>query len=144
MLTFTSDFSIDEEFFVVGNATEMMRFAPAGQGTAGFLLRSVECNLGTRRRFRSRARCYCWSPPERSVVLCIGADAHSDGDGTRFRDGIDTTTNRAEKRTAEAGSRWISQISLTLDTSHVMPALGADAAAKMDLLVGVKSGVNRA
>jgi integrase len=37
-----------------------------------------------------------------------------------------------------------SQISLTLDTySHVLPALGADAAAKMDSLVGVKSGVNR-
>jgi hypothetical protein len=35
-----------------------------------------------------------------------------------------------------------SQISLTLDTySHVMPAPGADAAAKMDLLLGVKTGV---
>jgi integrase len=32
-----------------------------------------------------------------------------------------------------------SQISLTLDTySHVLPALGAEAATKMDLLVGVK------
>jgi hypothetical protein len=38
-----------------------------------------------------------------------------------------------------------SQISLTLDTySHVLPALGAEAATKMDLLVGVKRGVKRA
>jgi integrase len=38
-----------------------------------------------------------------------------------------------------------SQISLTLDTSsHVMPALGAEAATKMHLLVGVKRGVKRA
>lgn len=37
-----------------------------------------------------------------------------------------------------------SQISLTLDTySHVLPALGAEAAAKMDSLVGVKRGVRR-
>ena len=37
-----------------------------------------------------------------------------------------------------------SQISLTLDTyAHVMPALGADAAAKMDALVRVKRGVKR-
>jgi integrase len=38
-----------------------------------------------------------------------------------------------------------SQISLTLDTySHVLPALGAEAATKMDLLVGVKRGVKGA
>lgn len=38
-----------------------------------------------------------------------------------------------------------SQISLTRDTySHVLPALGAEAATKMDLLVGVKRGVKRA
>ena len=38
-----------------------------------------------------------------------------------------------------------SQISLTLDTySHVLPSLGAEAASKMDLLVGVKTGVKRA
>jgi integrase len=37
-----------------------------------------------------------------------------------------------------------SQISLTLDTySHVLPALGVEAASKMDFLVGVKSGVKR-
>jgi hypothetical protein len=38
-----------------------------------------------------------------------------------------------------------SQISLTLDTySHVLlPALGVDAAAKMNTLIGVKTGVNR-
>jgi integrase len=38
-----------------------------------------------------------------------------------------------------------SQISLTLDTyTHIMPALGVEAATKMDLLVGVKRGVKRA
>jgi hypothetical protein len=38
-----------------------------------------------------------------------------------------------------------SQISLALDTySHVPPALGAEAATKMDLLVGVKRGGKRA
>jgi len=37
-----------------------------------------------------------------------------------------------------------SQISLTLDTySHVVPALGVEAAFEMDLLVGVKNGVKR-
>jgi hypothetical protein len=43
------------------------------------------------------------------------------------------------------GDTGHSQISLTLDTySHVLPALGAEAASKMDLLVGVKREVRRA